>query len=43
MPLQLALEAGYKLIVQRDEKTVSLLHPLGHSHYDMLRQKLNWG
>jgi NAD+ kinase len=41
--LQLALEAGDKLIVQRDEKTVSLLHPLGHSHYDMLRQKLNWG
>ncbi len=41
--LQLALEAGDKLLVQRDEKTVSLLHPLGHSHYDMLRQKLNWG
>jgi NAD+ kinase len=41
--LQLALEAGDKLLVKRDEKTVSLLHPLGHSHYDMLRQKLNWG
>ena len=41
--LQLTLEAGDKLVVQRDEKTVSLLHPLGHSHYDMLRQKLNWG
>jgi len=41
--LQLALLAGDKLLVQRDEKTVSLLHPEGHSHYDMLRQKLNWG
>jgi NAD+ kinase len=41
--LQLALEVGDKLIVIRDEKTVSLLHPSGHSHYDMLRQKLNWG
>jgi NAD+ kinase len=41
--LQLALLAGDQLLVQRDEKTVSLLHPIGHSHYDMLRQKLNWG
>jgi NAD+ kinase len=41
--MQLALYAGDQLLVQRDEKTVSLLHPLGHSHYDMLRQKLNWG
>jgi NAD+ kinase len=41
--LQLALLVGDQLLVQRDEKTVSLLHPIGHSHYDMLRQKLNWG
>ena len=41
--LELALFAGDRLLVERDENRVSLLHPLGHSHYDMLRQKLNWG
>jgi len=41
--LQVAIKQGDKVIVQRAEKTVSLLHPLGHSHYDMLREKLNWG
>jgi len=41
--LQVAIKQGDKVMVQRAEKTVSLLHPLGHSHYDMLREKLNWG
>jgi NAD+ kinase len=41
--LQLSLQQGDKVLVQRAEKTVSLLHPLGHSHYDMLREKLHWG
>ena len=41
--LQIDLLVGDKVIVQRDEKTVNLLHPIGHSHYAMLRQKLNWG
>jgi len=41
--LQIDLQLGDKIVVQRDKKTVSLLHPVGHSHYAMLRQKLNWG
>ena len=41
--LQLSLQQGDKVLVQRAETTVSLLHPLGHSHYDMLREKLHWG
>lgn len=41
--LQIALQDGDKVLVERDRQTVSLLHPQGHSHYDMLRQKLNWG
>jgi len=41
--LQMSLQLGDKVLVQRAEKTVSLLHPLGHSHYDMLREKLRWG
>ena len=40
---QLSFQQGDKILVQRADKTVSLLHPLGHSHYDMLREKLNWG
>ncbi len=41
--LQLSLQQNDKVLVQRAENTVSLLHPLGHSHYDMLREKLHWG
>jgi NAD+ kinase len=40
---QLSFQQGDKVLVQRADKTVSLLHPLGHSHYDMLREKLHWG
>jgi NAD+ kinase len=41
--LQAELYCGDKLVVQRLEKKVTLLHPSGHSHYAMLREKLNWG
>ncbi len=41
--LQTELLQGDKIVVERAQKKVSLLHPLGHSHYDMLRAKLNWG
>lgn len=41
--LQSELLEGDKILVKRASKNIALLHPLGHSHYDMLRQKLNWG
>lgn len=41
--LQLSLLPGDKVQVQRAAKTVALLHPEGHSHYDMMREKLRWG
>jgi NAD+ kinase len=41
--LQLEVLPGDKVIVARDTYALSLLHPKAHSHYDMLRQKLNWG
>lgn len=41
--LQKALQVGDKVVVQRADKMVSLLHPQGHSHFDMLREKLKWG
>lgn len=31
------------VIVRRSKQMVRLLHPFGHSYYDMLRQKLHWG
>jgi len=40
---QLALEVGDKIIVNRAEQTVSLLHPSDYCYFDMLRNKLNWG
>lgn len=41
--LHAELSKGDKVVVQRLDKTITLLHPLGHSHYEMLRKKLNWG
>lgn len=41
--MQAGLCCGDKLVVQRLEHTVTLLHPRGHSHFAMLREKLNWG
>lgn len=31
------------VVVRRFERNLRLLHPLGHSYYDTLRQKLHWG
>ncbi|CAG0957723.1 NAD+ kinase [Methylophilaceae bacterium] len=41
--LHTELLQGDKLVVQRADSTVTLLHPLGHSHFDVLRAKLRWG
>lgn len=41
--LHAELSMGDKVIVKRLDKTITLLHPSGHSHYEMLRKKLNWG
>jgi len=40
---QLVLEIGDKIIVQRAEKNIFLLHPSDYCYFDMLRNKLNWG
>lgn len=37
------LQEGDVVRVERALKTVTLLHPLGHNHFDMLREKLRWG
>ncbi|OGV76311.1 MAG: NAD kinase [Methylotenera sp. RIFCSPLOWO2_02_FULL_45_14] len=40
---QVTLEEGDKIMVQRAERTISLLHPSDYCYFDMLRNKLNWG
>lgn len=41
--VQVPLQQGDTVQVERAENTISLLHPAGHSHYGMLRDKLRWG
>ena len=36
------LREGDRIVVRRYARTLSLLHPEGHSYYGMLREKLNW-
>jgi NAD+ kinase len=40
---QMLLESGDRVLVQRAEKQVRLLHPSEYCYFDMLRNKLNWG
>lgn len=40
---QVVLEVGDRIIVNRAEQTISLLHPSDYCYFDMLRNKLNWG
>ncbi|MES2546523.1 MAG: NAD(+) kinase [Pseudomonadota bacterium] len=40
---QMLLESGDRVLVQRAEKQVKLLHPSEYCYFDMLRNKLNWG
>ncbi|MDP2785054.1 MAG: NAD kinase [Sulfurimicrobium sp.] len=37
------LQTNDWVIVRRTPQTLRLLHPFGHSYYDMLREKLHWG
>ncbi len=36
------LREGDRIAVRRYPHAISLLHPVGHSYYGMLREKLNW-
>lgn len=38
----LDLREGDRVRIQRYAHAISLLHPVGHSYYGMLREKLNW-
>jgi NAD+ kinase len=36
------LREGDRIVVRRYPHAIGLLHPVGHSYYGMLREKLNW-
>jgi len=37
------LEEGERLVIRRHDQQVRLIHPAGHNHFEILRNKLNWG
>jgi len=39
---QFDLEAGDRIKVRRYSRAINLMHPIGHSYYGMLREKLHW-
>ena len=42
MQSQTHLQSGDKIEVRQSEKTITLLHPRGHSDHKTLREKLHW-
>ncbi len=41
--ISLALSAGDHILVERAQRPVRLIHPVGHDHFAVLRAKLHWG
>lgn len=39
----LKIRDGDELLIRRSRHAVRLLHPAGHDHFQILRNKLNWG
>ena len=33
----------FPLVIRASDKTLPLLHPIGHSYFHILRSKLEWG
>ena len=40
--MRVELQERDRILVRRYPHSINLLHPVGHSYYAMLRQKLNW-
>jgi len=38
-----SLAAGDRVVVQRAERSLTLIHPRGYNYYNILRNKLHWG
>ncbi|MFB0953458.1 MAG: NAD(+) kinase, partial [Aeromonadaceae bacterium] len=39
----LAVHPGDEIIIRKCQHALRLLHPLGHSYFNVLRNKLGWG
>ncbi|MBC3767199.1 NAD(+) kinase [Neptunicella marina] len=39
----LAVEAGDRIYISKSPNTLSLIHPINHSYFKVLRNKLGWG
>ena len=37
------LEPGDRIVIQKSEQTIQLIHPKNHDHFSILRAKLGWG
>ena len=40
--ISFGLEPGDRVVIRKKEKTVRLIHPVYHDHYEILRAKLHW-
>ena len=41
--INLGLVSGDKVLIQKKDRVVRLIHPCKHDHYEILRAKLRWG
>ena len=41
--INFGLASGDKVLIQRKDQVVRLIHPCKHDHYEILRAKLRWG
>jgi len=41
--INLGLVSGDKILIQKKEKCIRLIHPHQHNHFEILRAKMHWG
>jgi NAD+ kinase len=41
--IAMELESGDRVIVEKKNQTIRLIHPANHDHFSILRAKLRWG
>ncbi|MGL4756467.1 MAG: NAD(+) kinase, partial [Aeromonadaceae bacterium] len=41
--LSLSVHPGDEILIRKCQRKLKLIHPLGHSYFNVLRSKLGWG
>ncbi len=41
--IEIELAPGDRVLIQKEDKKIKLIHPQGHDHFNILREKLQWG